>query len=139
MNKFEEFNKECIDLQRELTLEEYFSEIIETYYTENSILFKELFEYSKNTGFSIYQDDLLKYGLIKSEDINEIKRYLKSENLIKERDYFIKTFGNKENVILSQDSFKKCLMRAEHTDKYCDYFLVLEKIYVYYNEYISRI
>jgi hypothetical protein len=138
MNNLEQFNKECNDLQRELSLEDYFNEVNDNISKDLSIQLSELFEFSRKKGFSIHHDNLIKYELINSDDINQIKSYLRSQNLIENINYIVENNDQKLNIMLTRDAIKKCLMRAEHADKYCDYYLLLDKIFFYYNEYILK-
>ena len=41
----------------------------------------------------------------------------------------------KQNYLLHPDAFKKCLIRSLKTDKYADYYILLEKCIKCYNEY----
>ena len=48
----------------------------------------------------------------------------------------IKKVGRPQiTYMLHPDTFKKCLIKSLKTDKYADYFLLLEKCIKYYNEY----
>jgi hypothetical protein len=41
----------------------------------------------------------------------------------------------KKTYMMTPDVFKMCLMRCKNTRKYADYYLILEKVFVYYHRY----
>ena len=76
-------------------------------------------------------------------DTHDMKRLFEQYKFIENEQYII----NREDVVnkkvrrpqliymLHPDAFKKCLIRSFKTDKYADYFLLLEKCIKYYNEF----
>jgi hypothetical protein len=45
---------------------------------------------------------------------------------------------HKKVYTLTPMAFKKCLMRAKNCDIYSDYYILLEKIYIYYTDYENK-
>jgi phage anti-repressor protein len=90
---------------------------------------------------------LIRYGIVPGK--NDYKRaenfgkLLKYYRYIENEDYIITQTsipGNRglkyvTDYLLNPDSIKLYLMRTEITDKYCDYFLLIEKAIRYYCDY----
>jgi len=83
------------------------------------------------------------YGVLTSNDdnlSNDVKRILKK---YKAGDYLISNVGyqvdgktyNRIEYYLHPETFKKCLMRSKNSDKYADYYLLLEKSIKYYHKF----
>ena len=72
-----------------------------------------------------------------------IKRLFEQYNFIENAHYVInseegvnsKVGRPQYKYLLHPDAFKKCLIRSLKTDKYTDYYILLEKCIKYYNEY----
>ena len=71
---------------------------------------------------------------------HDVKKILNNNNAIEEIDYVVeisRTADLQEKTIYVSHPtiFKKILIRSRNTDKYADYFLLLEKCIFYYSQY----
>jgi hypothetical protein len=89
---------------------------------------------------------LVKYGIISDTNTNissNVLQLLNNRNLKEGKDYLLLNVqeqlpsGKKHriNYLLRPKAFKKCLARAKNTDKYIDYYLLLEEAIVHYRDY----
>lgn len=96
--------------------------------------------------FCIHQSRLSEFGVSSDVDSN-IKRYIIGKGLKENVHYEVviryvrDSIGRnvpKEEFMLSSSGFKKCLMRSQNIDEFCDYFLLLEDIWKNYLDYEKK-
>ena len=86
--------------------------------------------------FVIKHDLLQKYGVVDLEGgSGKIKRFLEQHNFIEDHDFKVTQMGFTLTYMLKPDIFKKALMRSRNTDKYADYYLLLEKCIKHYGDH----
>ena len=150
-------NKYIIDCKTLLDLDVYLYAVHDTFFSDMDISFKKSLEklfYSK-VHFPVDHIELQNYGILSNIDKNtgHIKRLIETYKYIEGID-FIKIKRTEKNNYrknidyLSNDKlityyftttcFKQILIRAVNTDKYAKYYLLLERVYVYYNNYIHQ-
>jgi hypothetical protein len=158
-------NKYLIKCGYLINNEEYLFSIHKIFYKHLDINFKQVFDLllEAKVKFSVPHDYLYYFKILEKQfnnnniEINSnINRLLtKSEfKYIECKDYIkVKRTENKyinnvdyENIndkrmttyYLTSDAFKKILMRSTNTDKYCDYFILIERVFTYYKDYIIK-
>lgn len=140
----EEFNKHTIINRVTFDLDEYFTKIHVMFYSKYEIDFMKFFLSicEKENQFCIEQAKLIEYGVITNSHLSHIIVCLGDRGLQENIDYQIvkvkrKVIRLKEHseVLLTPRAFKICLARSIKTDKYMNYFLLLEVIYKYYTSY----
>ena len=101
--------------------------------------------------FVVHHDKLVEYGIMTSTQSSAVNKRLARLSLIEGEDILVgdvseqdRNHGgsNKKVYHLTPGAFKKCLMRAQRrVDQpidpviYCNYYLLLEKIYKLYTDY----
>ena len=151
-NNIFEFNTYLSEQSNEYSLFTYFKEIHFKFYSDIDISFMEYFlELMKyENEFIVEHQKLKEYGVLTNiETTKDINRRLQSLMLIENEDYQvgnvaqvrIKSTGeNTGNVIkkeykLKPSAFKLCLIRSKNSKKYAKYYLLLEKVFKYYQDY----
>ena len=135
------------------TMTEFFKEIHSQFYSHIDISFMDYFlELAEHENeFVVHHSKLVEYGIVTSNRSSTIKEKLDALSLVEGEDYLLQDIlqqweasrGLKHcNVYhLTPEAFKKCLMRARKYNQpvdpviYCDYYLLLEKIYKFYTDY----
>lgn len=150
-------NKYIIDCKTLLDLDVYLYAVHDTFFSDMDINFKKSLEklfYSK-VHFPIDHIELQNYGILSNinKDISHLKRLIKTYNYIEDIDFIRVKRTEKNNYrkdidyipndklttyYFTTNCFKKILIRAVNTDKYANYYLLLERVYVYYNNYIHQ-
>ncbi len=136
-----------------ITLSDFFQSIHQQYYPDQDIFFMEYFlELAEHEDqFVVPHSKLVEYGVMTSMRSNNVEKKLTSLGLENEVDYRLLHvsqpvkqggFVKSVNYTLTPEAFKKCLMRAQRRSNqevdpviYCDYYLLLEKIYKLYTDY----
>jgi len=153
MTTQQEFIQELIQQETKLSLEEFFKGIHERFYPAQDISFMNYFlELTKHEGeFIVHHNKLVEYGIVTSKRSSTIKEKLDALGLIEGEEYRLQDvlqpvpqggYSTKKVYMLTPESFKKCLMRAQRRPNqtidpvvYCDYYLLLEKTYKLYTDY----
>ena len=157
INNIHNYNQEIADKLIKYTLEEYFNYIHSSYYNYIDITFMEYFLslVPRMTEFCVEHQKLVEFEVIKEHTDNSIikgcitnEKYGFKENV----DYIILTpersgvkrsgrggsNGNAKHYNMKPKVFKKLLMRSKNENKYADYYLLLEDIHYFYNDYESK-
>ena len=151
-NNITEFNTYLSDKLKKVTLNEYFSLIQSTFYSNLDISFMDYFLdlINKKDKICIEHQKLIEYGIIKkTQDSSHIKECILKFNAQENIDFECLTpegsgvkrvgrggsNGNKKEYKLTPKLFKLCLMRSIKENKYANYYLLLEECFYYYQEY----
>ena len=135
-----------------MEMDDFFNEVNSKFYKIDTTFMNYFLSIIVNDGeFVVNHDKLRKYGIMTSNKSNHVKEKLYNLRMVEGEDYkteIIKTklkqggFSNKKVYLLTPDSFKICLMRAQHREgqeidpvKYCKYYLLFEKIHLLYMTY----
>ena len=147
------YSMEQAEKLNKLTLNEFFTYIHSNYYPDQDISFMNYFlEICDKEGqFVVEHTKLVEYGVMTSTRSNKVKEKLELLNLENEEDFnlhdIVQVRENRGTVIkkiytLTPEAFKKCLMRArKYKDQpidpviYCDYYLLLEKVFKLFTDY----
>ena len=153
MNSANNYVNDLINSLTKITMTEFFKEVHSKFYNNIDITFMDYFlELTEHeNGFYIQHDKLIEYGIMTSKRSNHIKEKLDALGMQENENYIITNIQEQINnsgtkhkkiYILTPESFKKCLMRAQRrADQpvdptiYCDYYILLEKIYNLYTKY----
>ena len=148
-----EYAMEQADKLNKFTLNEFFTYIHSNYYPKQDISFMNYFlELCDKEGqFVVEHTKLFEYGVMTSTESSKVKEKLKLLGLENEEDYRLADirepvkqggFSIKKRYTLTPEAFKKCLMRArKYKDQpidpviYCDYYLLLEKVFKLFTDY----
>ena len=156
MNTVKPFVQTLSCQETKMTMNEFFKEIHSRFYSHVDISFMDYFlELAEHENeFVVHHSKLIEYGIVTSTRSNDIKDRLNVLSLTENEDYTMrdvpqrgKTGSQVHKVYhLTPEAFKKCLMRAQRRPNqrvdpviYCNYYLLLEKIYKLYTEYEKTI
>lgn len=146
-NTITEFNTYLSDKLRNVKLNEYFTLIQSQFYSNLDISFMDYFLelIPKKNEFCVDHIKLQEYGVLNNINTSaKIKRTLEETLiLIENEDYLVSNVGQQlpsgtkysKEYKLTPKAFKLCLIRAKNSKKYANYYLMLEEIFYYYQEY----
>ena len=139
-----EINKNFILNNREINIIEY-AEFLNNRFYNIDISFMEYFlELIEKDECCIHYKKLEEFQILIFKDSNKFKRILDKNEFIENVDFLPANVGeqdsqhggnNKIEYYLHPKCFKMLLMRSLKTKKYANYYLFLEEIIKYYNEY----
>ncbi len=147
MSSIAEYNAKLINNMIDVNLIDYFKEIHKIFYKDMNIIFMEYFLEicNKDDEFIIDHSKLKKYKIITSGRSNDIKECLNRLELIENTDFIVRGVPQQQDIsrgirnvkeyILTPYAFKLCLIRSKNTKVYANYYLLLEKVFKYYNDY----
>jgi hypothetical protein len=158
MSANQKANQIVNDLAETLTkinLSEFFKKIHSECYPEYDISFMEYFLEicDKDDEFVIHHSKLVEYGIMTSNDSHSVIRKLDRLKMIEGKHFTLHQLVERgksgsqihKDYHITPEAFKKCLMRATKTkdqpinpDVYCDYYLLLEKVFKWYNAYEKK-
>ena len=142
-----EYNTNLINNMIDIDLIDYFNEVHQMFYKDINIIFMEYFLElcNKDDEFIIDHSKLKKYKIITSGRSNDIKECLNRLELIENKDFIIRVIPQQQDItkgiknvkeyMLTPYAFKLCLIRSKNTKVYANYYLLLEKVFKYYNDY----
>ena len=140
-----EFIQTLVESETKTPFNEFFKIIYEKFYSDKDISFMNYFlrltEYEGK--FVIHHEKLIEYGIITSTQTAHVKETLDALGLVEDKEYHgLQTRGfewlPEKFYMLTPEAFKKCLMKAQPV-VYCEYYLLLEKIYKLYFNYEDRV
>ena len=141
------YNMSLINNMIDINLIDYFKKVHDIFYKNINLTFIEYFLEIcyKDDEFIIDHSKLKKYKIITSGRSNDIKDCLNRLELEENVDYIIRNVPQKEDIsrgirivkeyMLTPYAFKLCLIRSKNTKIYANYYLLLEKVFKYYNDY----
>jgi hypothetical protein len=145
----EEFNQYLIDNKFNPNIIEYVKELNKIKYKIDISFIDEFIELVNKDDFCIHHDMLQKYGVITlKKGTTDIKRLFEQYELIENEDYRLRNIAEpvkqggyitKNEYHLHPRAFKICLMRSRNEKKYARYYLLLEEVVKYYNDYQTEI
>ena len=146
INEFNNFNSEHLT---KMDLIDYFKKVHSVFYKDIDITFMDYFlEICQHDDkFVIHHDKLKEYKVIENGNGNKILNILKRRNLIESIDFEVAVDGHlriqggisTQNIYhLTPYAFKICLIKSNKSNKYAKYYLLLEKIFNYYNDYQQK-
>jgi uncharacterized coiled-coil protein SlyX len=144
----EQFNSNLVDRFIKYNFRDYFLSAHKDCFRQVDISFMEEFLTiaTKKEQFVISHEMLKKYGVINNtHTATNIKRCLDQFGFEDGIDYVSLNVERnsseggrpKTTYMLSQDTFKICLIRAKNSKKYAKYYLTLEKTIAFYYQYLD--
>lgn len=145
--QMEEFNMNLVNNLNNLQFKEYFDFAKSSCFNDINLDFmEELMQIARSKYlYVVDHTELQRFGVLTSiKTSNNILRRLDGLFMKPDRDYKThevpakrKNGGGRSKVeyFLTQAAFKKCLMRSENCEQYADYYVLLELVISYYNEY----
>ena len=142
-----EYNTNLINNMIDIDLIDYFKEVHQMFYKDINIIFMEYFLEicNKDDEFIIDHSKLKKYKIITSGRSNDIKECLNRLELLENTDFIVRSVPQQQDIsrgirnvkeyMLTPYAFKLCLIRSKNTKVYANYYLLLEKVFKYYNDY----
>jgi archaellum component FlaC len=136
----------------EVNMEEFFMNVHDKFFSDIDISFMKFFlELVETEGFIVHHSKLAEYGIMTSMRSGDALKKMTLLSMKENIDYRLRHmsqpvaqggFTSSRHYYLSAKSFKKCLMRAKrHANQevdptiYCDYYLLLEDVYVLFRFY----
>ena len=153
MNAAQTFANNLGQTMTKMTMTDFFNEIHSQFYPDQDISFMEYFLELTNheNEFVVHHEKLVEYGIMTSNESSKVNKRLARLMLIENEDYQVADVGEpvkqggystKKVYHLTPGAFKICLMRAQRRVNqpidpviYCNYYLLLEKIYKLYTDY----
>ena len=147
MSSIIEYNSKLINNMSNINLTDYFKEVHNIFYKDINIIFMDYFLEicNKDDEFIIDHSKLKKYKIITSGRSNDIKECLNRLELIENVDFIVRVIPQQQDItkgiknvkeyMLTPYAFKLCLIRSKNTKVYANYYLLLEKVFKYYNDY----
>ncbi len=141
-----DYVKYLADTLTKLTVSEFFKEFHYRFFTSEDPSFIPLFlELVTLPGdFVVHQSNLLEYGIVPSLTLRVVKNKFDKLGLIDANDYLLKEVYKEplaHEFFLTPEAFRFCLLRAPRCGNkknpydYGRYFLLLEKVYSFYQTY----
>jgi hypothetical protein len=152
----ETFNDNLAKTQHRIDIVSYYNKALSELFEIDSEMYKKDFAsqflswVDTPNEFCIPHTELSNYGVlsdkIKDKDSSRAKKFFNdTHSYVEGVDYIVveETIVNnglkgqriKKTYMMTPDVFKMCLMRCKNTRKYADYYLILEKVFVYYHRY----
>ena len=131
------YNQTLVHEGEVITVIEYVKKLNDKFYHIDISFIDDFIELVDKKGFIIHHSMLEKYGVLKIRDSHDMKRVFESHDFEEGKDYKISPALLRAgcDYMLKTEIFKKLLIRSKNTDKYADYYLLLEKCVKYYNDY----
>jgi hypothetical protein len=150
------FNDELTKTQCRVDIVSYYNKALSELFKIDTEVYKKEFAsqflswVDTPNEFCIPHTELSNYGVlsdkIKDKDSSRIKKFFNdTHSYVEGVDYIIveETVVNnglkgqrvKKTYMMTPDVFKMCLLRCNKSRKYADYYLILEKVFVYYHRY----
>ncbi len=149
------FNDELTKTQRRIDIVSYYNKALSDLFEIDTEIYKKEFAsqflswVDTPDEFCIPHTELSNYGVLSSKiqdkDSSRIKKFFNdTHSYVEGVDYIIveeivnkglRSQATKKTYMMTPDVFKMCLMRCKNTRKYADYYLILEKVFVYYHRY----
>ncbi len=152
IEKIQEYINNNVNNLIKLDMLEFFNYIHINYYNELDITFMKYFLSlcGKEHEFCVDQEKLTEFGVLKENaQSNHIKRTLTDYLLlVEDEDYILLSHvgesrlnkhggsnGNKKTYILTPYALKLALIRSKNTKVYARYYILLEIVFKFYNDY----
>jgi hypothetical protein len=149
------FNDRLVTSQRRVDIHSYYDKALVDLFKIDTEIYKKEFAsqflswVDTPDEFCIPHSELSNYGVlsdkIKDKDSSRAKKFFNdTHSYVEGVDYIIieevvnnglRGQATKKTYMMTPDVFKMCLMRCKNTRKYADYYLILEKVFVYYHRY----
>ena len=143
-SKMKKFNTALVTSGKDITVRQYVRVIAERVYKMDVGFMEENIEYIIKRGeFCVPHTKLIETGVITIDDTSKVLKLLKVTRKFKEGvDYICKVAeeGKKKGkpqktYTLTPKAYRMCLMRSRNSDKYAEYYCLLEDAIHYYSEY----
>lgn len=137
----QDFNKTLIENNEDILIKDYIVKINNLFYNIDISFIDDFHDLVDKDECCIPHEFLLKYGVSQlTAGSYDAKKILNNNLAIENKDYMVQVSQSAElqeqtNYILHPIIFKKILIRSRNTDKYADYYILLEKCIKYYNDY----
>jgi hypothetical protein len=147
-SKMKKFNTKLVASGKDITVRQYVKVIAVEIYKMDVDFMEENIEYIIKRGeFCVPHTKLIETGVITIDDTSKVLKLLKVTRKFKEGvDYMCQVAeeGKKKGkpqktYTLTPKAYRMCLMRSRNSDKYAEYYCLLEDVIHYYSEYqVSR-
>ena len=139
----QEFNQMLVEDGSDITIVDYIKEINDRFYNIDIDFIDDFIELVDKDECCISHKMLVKYGVLSfTGGSHDIKTILVKNNLIENIDYLIRINSDRKlnpkseiSYLLHPKAFKKILIRSRNTDKFADYYLLLEEAIKHYNDF----
>ena len=140
-NQIKEFNEQLVENNIDIDIIDYVKNINEQFFKINISFIDDFIDLVDKDHCCIPHEFLKKYGVTQmTAGSSDVKKILNNNSSIDGIDHMIllsRTADEREQItyILHPTIFKKILIRSRNTDKFADYYLLLEKCMKHYNDY----
>lgn len=146
MNDIKGYNKMLFNNKTKISLENYFENVISKFYNDIDLefvpYFLELCDHENQ--YYVHHNKLKEFGVLKTIKSDTIKNCLAGNLLVEGEDYRLHNimqpvkqggYSVKIDYILTPHAFKVCVIRSKNEKRYVKYFLLLERVLKYYQQY----
>ena len=139
--EIQKYNEDLASSNTVITILEYAKKLNDKFYNIDISFIDDFLELVDKDDYCIHHEMLVKYGASQmSSGSNDIKKIMEQNFFVEDEDYKktcppiggVDDYPHKIEYFLKPDTFKKILIRSRNTDKYPDYYLLLEKALKYY-------
>ena len=139
-----EFNERLVENGEEIQIINYIKKVNEEFFSIDIDFIDDFIELVNKDECCIPHDMLFKYGILSSSaGSHDVRKLMEQYNFIEKVNYVSininpdRKLNPKPEIsyLLHPKTFKKILIRSRNTDKYTDYYLLLEECITYYNNY----
>ena len=138
-----DFNKKLLSDMKELTVHRYVEEMNESFFHMDISFMEDNMEYLVNKGkCCVPHTKLWEMGVVaKTTSANILKLLTVTHDFKAGNDFICKTYKTKnggsptKKYFMTPNAYFKCLMRSKNTDKYANYFIMLQEAVHYHSLY----
>jgi len=130
------YNQKLVNEDEVITIIEYVKKLNNKFYHIDIPFIDDFIELVDKEGFTISHELLFKYGITSmTGGTGDVKKIIERNDGVEGVDYELSQLAYSLSYLLNPTFFKKILIRSRNTDKYADYYILLEKAVKYYNDY----
>ena len=140
--QIQEFNHKLVEDKIDISIIEYVIELNEKFFNIDIHFIDDFMDLVDKDECCINYELLIKYGITSMiGGIGDIKKIIERNDGVEGTDFYLSQlafrddYSHKISYVLHPTFFKKILIRSRNTDKYADYYLLLEKCIYFYNQY----
>ena len=135
-NQIKDFNQMLVDEKIDISIIDYVIEINDKFFNIDISFINDFMDLVDKDECCINHELLFQYGITQlTAGSIDVKKIIERNDGILGSDYMVSQLAERIIYVLHPTFFKKILLRSRNTDKYADYYLLLEKCIKYYCEY----
>ena len=130
------YNQKLVNENEVITIIEYVKKLNDKFYHIDIPFIDDFIDLVNKEDCCINHEILAKYEITSlTSGSNDAKKIIERNDGVEGVDFEVRPEAERIIYLLHPSFFKKLLIRSKNTDKYADYYLLLEKCVKYYNDY----